>query len=152
SSNSGLLTIALLAQAIAGPDKPLTIAAARDTSFVDFMRGVEDAVTMFGKNSGAFLDCALNRGPAGFDVISTYEQLALVTLNANPGRALTLYYPNPTMLSDHPCAILQGASEEQMGAAKQFRDYLLSAEQQKRALAYGFRPADQNINLTDTGI
>jgi hypothetical protein len=152
SSNSGLLTIALLAQAIAGSDKPLTIAAARDTNFVDFMRGVEDAVTMFGKNSDAFLDCALNRGPAGFDVISTYERLALVTLNANPGRALTLSYPNPTMLSDHPYAILQGASEEQIGAAKQFRDYPLSADQQKRALAYGFRSADTHIHLTDAGI
>jgi hypothetical protein len=152
SSNSGLLTIALLAQAIAGPDQPLTLAAARDTTYVDFMRGVEDAVTQFGKSSGSFLDCALNRGPAGYDVISTYEQLALVTLNASSARALTLFYPNPTMLSDHPYAILQGASEEQIGAALQFRDFLLSADQQKRALAYGFRPADAGIHITDTGI
>jgi Bacterial extracellular solute-binding protein len=151
-SNSGVLTLALLAQAVAGPDHPLTVAAARDTAYVEFMRGVEDAVTQFGSSSGSFLDCALNRGPAGFDVISTYEHLALAALSANTGRALTLSYPNPTMLSDHPYAILQGASEEQTGAAKQLRDFLLSAEQQKRALAYGFRPVDANIHLTDGGI
>jgi hypothetical protein len=151
-SNSGVLTLALLAQSVAGPDHALTVAAARDTNYVQFMRDVEDAVTQFGASSGTFLDCALNRGPAGFDVIATYEHLALAALAAGAGRALTLSYPNPTMMSDHPFAILRGANAEQTAAAQLFRDFLLTNDQQRRALAYGFRPADVSVHLNDSSI
>ena len=152
-SNSGLLTVVLLAISVAGPNHPLTVADARTPAFVQFMRDVEDAVTQFGASSGTFLDCAVNYGPASYDVIATYEQLALGKLMSGaPGRTLALFYPNPTLVCDHPFALLQGASSEQTAAAKLFRDDLLSTEQQRLALAHGFRPADPAVHLTDSGV
>jgi hypothetical protein len=152
-SNSGVLTLALLAQAIAGPDHPLSAADVQNPVYVQFMRDFEDAVTQFGASSGTFLDCVVNYGPASFDVVATYEHLALAKLAAStPARPLTLSYPDPTLMCDHPFSILRGASAEQTAAAQLFRDYLLSKDQQRLALAYGFRPADTTIRLNDTGI
>jgi Bacterial extracellular solute-binding protein len=153
-SNSGVLTLALLAGAVAGTNRPLSVADASSPAFEQFMRDFEDAVTLFGSSSGPFTNCAVSYGPASFDVVTTYEHLALVKLaeGAPQGRPLELYYPNPTLRSDHPFAILRSASAEQAAAAQLFRDFLLSADQQRLTLAYGFRPSSSSVHLTDTGV
>jgi ABC-type glycerol-3-phosphate transport system substrate-binding protein len=154
SSNSGVLTLALLAGAVVGTNRPLSVADAHSLAFEQFMRDFEDAVTQFGSSSGTFTECAVSRGPASFDVVATYEHLALVKLAAGapPAGPLELYYPNPTLLCDHPFAILRSASAEQTAAAQLFRDFLLSTDQQRLTLTYGFRPSSPSIHLTDTGM
>ena len=154
SSNSGVLTLALLAAAVVGTNRPLSVADARSPAFEQFMRDFEDAVTEFGSSSGTFTDCAVKLGTAGFDVVATYEHLALVKLAAGApqGHPLELYYPNPTLLCDHPFAILRSASSEQTAAAQLFRDFLLSTDQQRLTLTYGFRPSSSSVRLTDTGV
>lgn len=152
-SNSGLLTLTLLAMSVAGQNHPLSVADAHTPAFVQFMRDVEDAVTQFGASSGTFLDCVTNYGPASFDIVTTYEQLALGKLSGGTsGRALALFYPNPTLICDHPFAIVHGASAEQTAAAKVFRDDLLATEQQRLALAHGFRPANSAVHLSDSSV
>lgn len=50
------------------------------------------------------------------------------------------------MLSEHPYGVLDGApwvSAEQLNAAALFRDYLLSPEQQRKAVALRLRPPDR---------
>lgn len=154
SSNSGVLTLALLAGAVVGTNRPLSVADASSPAFEQFMRDFEDAVTQFGSSSGTFTECAVLRGTASFDVVATYEHLALVNLAAGapPAGPLELYYPNPTLLCDHPFAILRSASAEQAAAAQLFRDFLLSADQQRLTLTYGFRPSSPSVHLTDTGV
>lgn len=154
SSNSGVLTLALLAGAVVGTNRPLSVADASSPAFEQFMRDFEDAVTQFGSSSGTFTECAVLRGTASFDVVATYEHLALVNIAAGApqGHPLELYYPNPTLLCDHPFAILRSASAEQAAAAQLFRDFLLSADQQRLTLAYGFRPSRPSVHLTDTGV
>ena len=152
-SNGGVLTLTLLALAIAGADHALSVADARNPTFVQFMRDFEDAVNLLGESSGTYLDCAVNYGPAAFDVVTTYEHLALAKLAAGASaNSLALFYPNPTLLCDHPFAILRGASAEQTAAAQMFRDFLLATDQQRLTLAYGFRPAAANVRPTDTGV
>ncbi len=151
-SNSGLLTLALLALAVTGSNHSLSVADVRADSYLQFMRGFEDAVNQFGSSSGTFLDCVVRYGAAEFDIVTTYEHLALARLAASGAPPLALTYPNPTMVSDHPFAILSRASDDQASAAKAFRDFLLAAEQQRHALAYGLRPAAAGIRLSDTGI
>jgi hypothetical protein len=77
-SNGGVLTLTLLALAIAGADHALSVADARNPTFVQFMRDFEDAVNLLGESSGTYLDCAVKYGPAAFDVATTYEHLALI--------------------------------------------------------------------------
>ena len=147
-----MLTLALLANTVAGSSHQLAVADVRGDAYVSFMRDFEDAVTQFGSSSGTFVDCAVHYGPASFDVFSTYEHLALSKLTANGAPDLTVMYPNPTMLCDHPFAILARASTEQVTAAKVFRDYLLAPDQQRLALSVGLRPSSSSIRLADANV
>ena len=62
-----------------------------------------------------------------------------------------MFYPSLNIISDHPFAILQGdwVKPAQRSAAQQFLNFLSSPDQQKRALAFGFRPSQANVNITD---
>lgn len=70
------------------------------------------------------------------------------------GEPLQICCPTQETISEHPFAILNApwVSSEQIAAAKQFRDFLLSREQQRQALQYGFRPSDLSVSLTDNSI
>jgi ABC-type sulfate transport system substrate-binding protein len=94
------------------------------------------------------------KGPAAYDITTTYENLVL-TLEKEAmqrqGQPLQPYYPGLNIVSDHPFAILQGnwvKPEEQL-AAKAFRDFLLAVPQQKQALISGFRPTNPNVHITE---
>ena len=84
----------------------------------------------------------------------TYENLVLLyqeEAQQRGGEPLQIFYPGLNAVSNHPFAVLDApwVSNEQKLAAQQFRDFLLSPEQQLQALNYGFRPSDPNIQLTD---
>lgn len=155
-SNSGLLTITLLAYDHFQEQRALTTAQVNDPGYWSTLDVFEKAVNSFGHSSGTYLknDIIDGGGPAQADVIATYENLVL-TLQAQArsqqGQPLLIYYPSVNMLSDHPFAVLQGdwVTDEQKQAALQFRDFLLSPAQQRLALSYGFRPANTAVTLTD---
>ncbi len=157
-SNSGLLTITLLAYHHFNEERDLTAAQVQDTGYQDYLGVFENAVNMFGSSSGTYLqdDVIDGPGPAVADVIATYESLVL-TLQAEAQsrqrQPLLLYYPDVNILSDHPFAVLQGdwVTDEQKQAALQFRDFLLDIPQQSQALSYGFRPANPAVALNASG-
>jgi hypothetical protein len=155
SSNSGLLSITLLAYSYFQEPRGLTKAQVDDPKFLSYFYDIEGAVTAFGRSSGTFLEnVVIPMGPAAYSIVTTYENLVLtlqpeaIQRNSQP---LQLFYPSLNIVSDHPFAILQGnwvKQEEQM-AASVFRDFLLSDTQQQAALSYGFRPANPNVKITD---
>ena len=62
---------------------------------------------------------------------------------------LFVYYPKPTLWSNHPFALMKGdwVSAEQRAAAIELRDFLLRPEAQQKALAFGFRPANPDVKV-----
>jgi len=154
-SNSGLLTIALLAYAANNEQRDLTVDQLNTTQFKQYFKDIEDAVNAFGRSSGTFLqNVVIEQGPAQYDIVTTYENLVLTLENQAINRQhqqLQLFYPNVNILSDHPFAILQarGVTNEQRMAARVFREFLLATEQQKVALSSGFRPTNPNVQVTD---
>ena len=60
---------------------------------------------------------------------------------------LKIYYPERTMWSTHPAAVLQAdwVSPAQATAAGVLLDFLRAKPQQERAVHYGFRPADPSV-------
>jgi ABC-type Fe3+ transport system substrate-binding protein len=153
-SNSGLLTIALLAYSYYAEQRGLTVAQIDAPDFLQYFREVEDGVTAFGRSSGTFLqNVVIGQGPAAYDVVTTYENLVLTQQQAaqqRQGQPLQLFYPSLNILSDHPFAILRGdwATQEEQMAAQVFRDFLLEDAQQRLALASGFRPTNPNVTIT----
>ena len=154
-SNSGLLTITLMAYSYFSEQHGLTTAQVDDSGFLSYFQDIEGTVTAFGRSSGTFLqNVAIPMGPASYDIVTTYENLVL-TLQQQAtkrwGQALQLFYPGLNIVSDHPFAILQGSwvSQEQQMAAQVFRDFLLSETQQRAALTSGFRPSNPQVQITD---
>jgi len=154
-SNSGLLTITLLAYAANNEQRGLTINQLSTPKFLQYFSDIEGAVNAFGRSSGTFLqNVVIQQGPAQYDIVTTYENLVLTLESQAINRQqqqLQLFYPGLNILSDHPFAILKGSwvTDEQRMAAHTFREFLLGVAQQKVALASGFRPTSQGVQITD---
>ncbi|HEX6481746.1 MAG TPA: protein kinase [Ktedonobacteraceae bacterium] len=160
-SNSGLLTITLMAYQHYNLQRGLTPRQIQDPAFLKYLTVFETAVNCFGRSSGTYLSNMINgsAGPAQSDIITTYENLVLTPQNQQAAmrkhqQSLQLFYPDLNIESNHPFAILQGnwVNTEQQTAAKQFRDFLLQIPQQKHALQYGFRPSNTSVQLTDNTV
>ena len=157
-SNSGLLTITLMAYDFFKQQRQLTQAQVRDPKFLAYLDGFESAVNGFGLSSGTYMEKnIIPDGPARADIVMNYESLVLTLQKAANNRQhqpLLLFYPELNIVSDHPFAIFNGpwVSDEQKRAAKVFRDFLLTEAQQRRALQNGFRPVNTNVQIADLTI
>jgi ABC-type sulfate transport system substrate-binding protein len=100
----------------------------------------------------AFMTDMLRFGPSKYDVAVVYESVALAQIATAEGRwgKLRIYYPQTTLWSDHPAAVLRGewVSEMQRAAARQLIAHLKSRPMQEMAMnQYGFRPADPSVPI-----
>jgi ABC-type Fe3+ transport system substrate-binding protein/predicted Ser/Thr protein kinase len=145
-SNSGLLTIALMAYNYFKLQRGLTVANVQDQGFLSYLGDFEKAIYQFGRSSGTYLQYeVIPKGPAAYDLVFTYENLVLTLqqeAQQRQGMALVPFYPGLNLISDHPFVIFNASwvSPEQQQAARIFRDFLLAEEQQRAALKSGFRP------------
>lgn len=154
-SNSGL--DAVIAENYAATNKlnGLTVSDVNNAQTQDFVANVESSVIHYGDSTGFFADKMFKNGPSYLSAAVMYESSVV---QANDGTSyphlpypvVAIYPKEGTFYSDHPFAILQA---NWMNAAKQtsaqaFRNFLLSPEQQAKALHYGFRPASLSLPLT----
>jgi serine/threonine protein kinase len=154
SSNSGLLSITLLAYSYYKISRGLSVDKIQDSDFLTYFNAVESNVQKFGLSSGTYLeqDVIAQGGPSAYDVVATYENLVLTLQKKAQQRwsqPLVPSYPSLNILSNHPFAIFTNASQDEQAAAKQFRDFLLDAPQQRKALLFGFRPISSSVSLHD---
>ena len=153
TSNSGAQTLILLAYAFHNKSSGLTSADVNNPDFLKWLAEIEGGVASFGDSTGTFMSDIATKGPSQYDFGVVYENLALQNMDAarqRQGQSLRMFYPPATLFSDHPFAVLDGAwvKPEERAAALVFRDFLLSANIQKLALQYGFRPSDPNVAIT----
>lgn len=151
TSNSGLQTLLLLAYAYHNKSSGLTVADVQNPEFILWLSETEKAAT-FGDSSGTFIDDLVLYGPSKYDLVATYENLALEQITNARNRwndSLVLIYPPANIWSDHPYAIVDAewVTPAEREAARVFRDFLLSRKQQEQALRLGFRPALQDVAL-----
>jgi len=161
-SNSGLLTITLLAYVAAGKQADLIDSDVNSQAFQQYLTSFDSTVFGFGLSSGPYIDTSVvANGPQQADITCIYENLVLSpTLqqkaNTRWHQSLQIFYPDLNILSDHPFAILQApwVSDDQKRAALEFQKFLLEDEQQKQAVELGFRPSPSNTNvqITDSTI
>jgi ABC-type Fe3+ transport system substrate-binding protein len=151
ASNSGLQTLILMAYAFHKKQSGLKPADILDPAFQEWMREIEKAVGKFGTSSGTYMREMILYGPSKYDLIWNYESVAISDMAAAQGRwgNLLVYYPSPTLWSNHPFAVLQGdwVSQEQRSAARELREFLLTPEIQAKALEFGFRPANPDVKV-----
>lgn len=147
-SNSGLQSLVLMSLDYYGKTT-LDIGDVLKPDYQAFVKDVEKGVTKFEASTGTFMTDMVRFGPSKYDVSLVYENLAVSQLENAQGRwgNLKVYYPQTTLWSDHPIAVLNAdwVSPAQRAAARTWIAWLKSRPNQERALAYGFRPGDPAV-------
>ncbi|WP_298821796.1 substrate-binding domain-containing protein [Chloroflexus sp.] len=153
-SNGGLQTILLLAAQYHRSDN-LTREQARDPALQDWLANLDRRVVQWPASTGMLTTDFIIR-PGVYDIITTYENLALQSFRQGEGRGLRIriHYPPITTVSDHPYTILNApwVDSAEREAARLLGNFLLSPDEQRIAMRqYGFRPANPQVtvNLTD---
>jgi Ca-activated chloride channel family protein len=153
-SNSGLLTLVLMAYEYSSKERGLSPSDVTDVRFQSWLRSFERCVTRHGgsltNSTGNMMKEMVLRGPSQYDCLVLYENLAVESLaqaRQNWGDDLQVSYPDPNLWNEHPYYVLDvpwsGAAER--AAAARFLEFLLSEPIQKKALEHGFRPGNPSV-------
>jgi len=102
-------------------------------------------------------EAIFNMGPSKYDAVVTYEHLTLAIFDrfdryASAVSDLRIFYPRPTIINHHPVVFLdldKNQTDAQRSAAHKWIEYLLRPEVQKRAIEFGFRPANETVSIRD---
>ncbi len=150
-SNSGLMTLVLLAHTFHDKSKALSLADIVETKFQTWMRELEQSVTGLSNSTGNMMRDMVLKGPSTFDCLFVYENVAIDHLKNAEGRfgRLRVVYPEFNMWNDNPYYVLDvpWSDEEQRRASEIFLEFLQSEPIQRSALAHGFRPGDPQVPI-----
>ena len=148
-SNSGLMTLVLMAMDFHKKSRGLAMKDILNTDFQAWMNGIEAATTGMSNSTGNMMRDMVLRGPSSYDALCVYENVVIDYLKSAEGRwgELRVAYPRQNMWNDNPYYILDApwSSAEQRAAAGVFLDYLLSEPVQRESLKHGFRPGNPTV-------
>lgn len=120
----------------------------------DFVSNVESSVIHYGDSTGFFADKMFSNGPSYLSATVMYENLVAEANDGKPYPHLTypvvaIYPKEGTFYSDHPFATLNASwvTPQKKAAAAMLEKFLLDTPQQKKALQYGFRPANLAVSI-----
>jgi Ca-activated chloride channel family protein len=169
-STSGLSALIAQAYAANGKTSGLSLEDLAKPSTAEFARGVESAVVHYGDITQTFLNNwyrADQRGnPFGYVSALAVEEKSVLDYNrGNPDGVLTegeeprpprvplvaIYPEEGTVYSDNPLFVLDAPwvdADQRAGAAK-FVDFVQEPANQRKVLAYGFRPGNPSVPLAD---
>lgn len=153
TSNSGLQALLLMTLDYYKKTNNLKNEDILNTEYQKWVKETEKGVSSFEASTNQFMGDMVRFGPSRYDVAVVYENLAIAQIENAQGRwePLKVYYPQTTLWSDHPIALLQAdwISAPQKKAARTFIEFCKSKPMQEKALSFGFRPGDVSIPLKD---
>ncbi len=148
-SNSGLMTLVLMAYDYHGKTRGLTLQDILDPGFLTWMQGVERGVSGLSNSTGNLMREMVLKGPSAFDAVVVYENVAIDYLKNAEGRwgELRIVYPQRNLWNENPYYILDApwSRPEQREAAEKLLDFLLDEPVQKQSLVHGFRPGNPAV-------
>lgn len=150
-STTALSTLLAEFYAAVGKQRGLTVADVQDPKSQQFIRDLGKGIKHYGYNTLVFSD---NMQKFGMSYISAFpmEEITLIDFNKNksPAVPLVAIYPKEgTFWHDDPFIIMSSASKDEQQAAEQFYSFLLTPDSQRLAMQSGFRPANNDVPLSD---
>jgi len=146
-SNSGQVTLSLWTQAQLGNGSSLNSPEAENLFGL-----IRRSVYQPPRSTDTLLQEFITRGPNDADVATVYESIALYRWQqsaTSQGKPYQIYYLNPTIETVATAAIVRrDVGSQTAKAAGQFIDFLTQPEQQAVFVRYGFRPAQNSVDLT----
>jgi serine/threonine-protein kinase len=154
-SNSGLVTLVLMAQQFVGKEQGSSLSGTTQRGFSAWLESFEGDVARPGgslsPSTGTLMREMVLRGPSQYDCLLVYENLAIDYLEAARDRwgELHVDYPDPNIWNEHPYYILDvpWSTQEQRAAAATYLRFLMSEPVQKQALEHGFRPGNPEVSV-----
>jgi Ca-activated chloride channel family protein len=161
---SGLLATLAEFYAGAGLTRGLTAEAATDPQTLEYVRAVEATVRFYGEGEQVIVERLAAEGRDFLDGFVAQEQVVIAwnQHQAQQNERLVAIYPaEGTLWADHPLALLELGSvgdatatpttDNQRQTFHAFAQFLLTADVQRQLLSAGYRPADLDISLDDSG-
>ena len=150
-SNSGLMTLILMAYGYCGRNAGLTVTDVSAAKFHQYLAWFERGVAGLSNSTGNLMQEMVVKGPSGFDALMVYESVAIDCLRTAEGKwgRLQIVYPKQNLWNENPYCILSTpwSDEEHQRAAETFLRFLLSEPIQARALDFGFRPGNPAVSM-----
>ena len=152
-SNSGLISLFAEVYAASGKKAGLTLADVAKPETAKFLSEIERSVVHYGSSTGFFGKKMFANGPSYMSAAVLYENMVIEAANSEkalPFPIVAIYPREGTFWSDHPAGIVERewVTPEHREATKVYFAFLLALDQQKKAMALGFRPAAAEIALT----
>ena len=148
-SNSGLMTLIMLAYEFFGKKSGLTVSEIMSPQFQDYVTEFRAGVAGVSHSTGTLMKEMTLKGPTCYDALLVYENLAIEYAESAEGRwdSLQVIYPEHNLWNENPYCILNTpwTTAEHQRAAEKFLSFLLSEPIQTRALDFGFRPANPRV-------
>ena len=154
TSNSGLLTLVLMAHDYFDVSRDIKVSKIMEEEFLTWMAKAQSNISTEESSTGKLMDSMLRYGPAQLNAVMVYENLALSNLDTAEKRwgKIKMVYPTRSVWNDNPYYILDvpWSTEVHHNAAKLFQDFLLSKPAQLVARdQYLFRPANLDVPILD---
>ncbi len=148
-SNSGQLTMSLWAQSKAGAK--LNSSTFNNTAVESLFGLVKRSVYQPPRSTDILLEEFIAKGANDADVATVYESIALhrwEQARKTQGKPYQIYYLNPTIETISTAAIVKrNVDGGTANAAQKFLGFLTEKEQQAVFVQYGFRPANNSVDL-----
>jgi Ca-activated chloride channel family protein len=149
-STTALSTLLAEFYAATAKQRDLTVADIQNPQSQQYIRDLGKGIKHYGYNTLVFSE---NMRKFGVSYISAFpmEEITLIEFNKkSPPTPLVAIYPKEgTFWHDDPFIVMASASSAEQQAAGQFFNFLLTADSQKLAMSYGFRPANVDVPLAD---
>jgi hypothetical protein len=145
-SNAGFHAIYLMAYQFLGQPDQVTVDLLKDNAFQTWFSRCQRLRKDFPSSIHALTRLPFQFGPKDYDIVVTYENLALENMMSFDNRwseQPAIYYPPTTTWADHPVVILNSAAltSDQREAAREWIAFLLAPDRQRSLVSFGLRPA-----------
>jgi Ca-activated chloride channel homolog len=143
-SGSGASTLLAVVQAAEFQQEAVTVADIQQPIVQASVGAFEGAVSWFSSSTAALAETMAQRGDSFLGAAIVYESDVVHYGRTDP--PLVPIYPfEGTFVATHPACVNEQADQPFVEAARQFRDFLLSAGAQEQAVAAGLRPVDESV-------
>lgn len=149
-SNSGLISLLAEVYAATGKVAGLTVDDVNKPATAQYLSEIEKAVVHYGSSTGFFGRKMFANGPEYLSAAVLYENMVIESYGAGHQTqfpVVAIYPKEGTFWSDHPVGIVERdwVSADHREAGEKYIEFLLAAPQQRKALHYGFRPANVDV-------
>ena len=152
-STSAMMSVISAIYAASGKTAGLTAEDLKNPRVIERVGSLERSIVHYGESSSWLTDKLCTKGPGYLSAVTLYES-SVVKANDKykdkmSSKLVAVYPKEGTFWENHPTGVVNAdwVSSEQKEAAEKFIAFMLTKEQQAKAIETGYRPTDASVPL-----